>query len=424
MTQTEVNSTSPHWRPMSDMNARTPPFVIHHGEGSWITDAEGNRYLDATAALWFAQIGFGRREIADAIHAQAMQLHAYHTFGDYSNEPAMELADRLDRLAPGSGWKVFFTSGGSDSVESAIKFACSYWQAQGKSTKAVVLSRQGAYHGLHLGGTALNGLEHLREGFEALLADTARVDRDDPADLERTILEIGPDRVSAFICEPIIGAGGMYFPPDGYLQAVRAICRKHDVLFIVDEVVTAFGRAGHWFASERFDLDPDVILCAKGITSGYVPLGAVMVSERAAAPFWEDGEVFRHGYTYSGHAVAAAAALANLDYIDDHDLLAASTRIESRLPRLFTPLTELSVVHSIRTGPAALAAVQFDPDRFAADPSLPYRAVLALRAAGVLTRPLSVGAVQLSPALTTSDDELDQMAERFHAGLRTLDQYT
>lgn len=423
MTQTEVNSTSPHWRPMSDMNARTPPFVIHHGEGSWITDNEGNRYLDATAALWFAQIGFGRREIADAIHAQAMQLHAYHTFGDYSNERAIELADRLDLLAPGRGWKVFFTSGGSDSVESAIKFARRYWRARGTSTKSVIISRQGAYHGMHVGGTGLNGQDLFREGFGTLLADTARVERDDPADLERAIVDAGPDRVAAFICEPIIGAGGMFFPQDGYLQAVRAICKKHDVLFIVDEVVTGFGRAGYWFASERFNIDPDVIVCAKGITSGYVPLGAVLVSARVAAPFWGGGETFRHGYTYSGHAVAMAAALANLDYIDDHNLLAASTRIESRLPRLFAPLTELSVVHSIRTGPAALAAVQFDPDRFAADPSLPYRAVLALRAAGVLTRPLSVGAVQLSPALTTSDDELDQMAERFHAGLRTLDQY-
>ncbi|MFM7210586.1 MAG: aminotransferase class III-fold pyridoxal phosphate-dependent enzyme, partial [Actinomycetota bacterium] len=259
--------------------------------------------------------------------------------------------------------------------------------------------------------------------FETLLGPTARVDRDDPADLERTILDIGPDRVAAFICEPIVGAGGMFFPQDGYLEAVRAICRKHDVLFIVDEVVTAFGRAGHWFASERFNLDPDVILCAKGITSGYVPLGAVLVSERAAAPFWEDGEMFRHGYTYSGHAVALAAALANLDYINDHGLLEASTRIESRFPSLLAPLTDLSMVHSIRTGPAALAAVQLDPDQCAADPSLPSRAVLALRAAGVLTRSLSVGAVQLSPALTTSDVELDQMVERFYAGLSTLDQH-
>jgi putrescine aminotransferase len=424
MTHTEVTSMSSHWRPMSDMSARTPPFVIEQGDGSWITDVEGNRYLDATAALWFAQIGFGRREIADAIHSQAMKLHAYHTFGDYSNSRAIELADRLDRLAPGSGWKVFFTSGGSDSVDSAIKFARRYWRARGMSTKSVVISRQGAYHGMHVGGTELSGLDLFREGFGTLLADTARVDRDDPADLERAILEAGPDRVAAFICEPILGAGGMFFPHDGYLHAVRSICKKHDVLFIVDEVVTAFGRAGHWFASERFGLDPDLIVCAKGITSGYVPLGAVLVSGRVAAPFWEGGEVFRHGYTYSGHAVAMAAALANLDYIDDHGLLEASKRIESRLPRLFAPLTDLSVVHSIRTGPAALAAVQFDPDRFAADPSLPYRAVLALRAAGVLTRPLSVGAVQLSPALTTSDDELEEMAERFHAGLRTFDQYS
>lgn len=422
MTTTSQKRVSAHWRPMWDMSASTEPFVLVSGDGSWVTDNQGNRYLDATAALWFAQVGYGRREIADAIHAQSLKLHAYHTFGDYSNERAIELADRLDHLAPGDGWKVFFTSGGSDSVDTAVKYARRYWRARGQDSRTIILSRQDAYHGMHVGGTEVSGMDIMREGYGDLLNDTARVARDSPADLERFILEHGAGRVAAFLCEPIMGAGGMHFPQGDYLAAVRDICRRHDVLFIADEVVTAFGRAGSWFASERFDLDPDIILCAKGITSGYVPLGAVMVSDRAAAPFWEggNGAIFRHGYTYSGHATAAAAAIANLDYIEDHDLLEASRRIEKQLPDILAPLLDLPVVHSIRSGPAALAAVQFDPERCAADPSHPAQAVAALREAGVLTRPLSCGAVQLSPALTTTDDELGQLVERFGRGLRAL----
>lgn len=414
------NQQSAHWRPMADMSAPTPPLVLASGDGSWVTDADGNRYLDATAALWFAQIGYGRREIADAIHTQSSRLHAYHTFGDYSNEPAMELADRLSDLAPGDGWKVFFTSGGSDSVDTAVKFARRYWGQQGKPERVMVISRQDSYHGMHVGGTEMSGISVMREGYGNLLVGTARVDRDDPADLERVIKEHGAEQIAAFICEPVIGAGGMYFPTDGYLRTVREICRKHGILFIADEVVTAFGRAGYWFASERFDLDPDIILCAKGITSGYMPLGAVLISERVAAPFWDagSGAVFRHGYTYSGHPMAAAAALANLDYIEQHDLLSASRRIEKKLPGLLAPLLDLPHVHSIRTGPAALGAVQFDPEQYASDPTLVTRAVLAIRAEGVLTRPLVCGAVQISPALTMTDEELEEVVARFERGIR------
>jgi putrescine aminotransferase len=423
MTETHSRvAESSHWRPMWDMAVEIEPFIIEAGEGSWVIDSAGRRYLDATAALWFAQIGYGRREIADAVHAQMSALHAYHTFGDYSNPRAIELSARLDAVAPGGGWKVFLTSQGSDSVDTAIKFARRYWLARGESARSVVLSRQDAYHGMHVGGTELSGMGVIREGYGEMMPDRGLVDRDDPEDLRRAIIEWGPDRIAAFICEPIVGAGGMYFPREGYLEAVREICREHDVLFIADEVVTGFGRVGSWFASERFNLDPDLILCAKGITSGYVPLGAVLMSSRVAAPFWsgEGGTIFKHGYTYSGHAVAAAAALANLDYIEKHDLLGAARRIESQLPSFLAPLADLSVVHSVRTGPAAAAAVQLDPERCAVDPSWPTQAVHAVRSEGILTRPMSCGAVQISPPLTTTEDELVQMVEGFDRGLRAL----
>ncbi|MFF2107515.1 aminotransferase family protein [Rhodococcus koreensis] len=420
-TDTLARTTS-HWRPFADMSAPTPPLVIASGDGAWVTDTTGTRYLDATAALWFCQIGYGRREVADAIHAQALRMHAHHTFGDYSNGPAIELAERLSALAPGGDWKVFYTSGGSDSVDTAVKYVRRYWRVAGELGRTIVLSRGDSYHGMHVGGTQIGGIDGMRLGYGELLADTDRVDRDDPAALEAAILRHGPDRVAAFLCEPIIGAGGVHFPTPGYLTAVREICRRHGVLFIADEVVTAFGRTGHWFASERFGIDPDLILCAKGINSGYVPLGAVLVNDRVAAPFWsgETGAMFKHGYTYSGHATATAAALANLDYLADHDLLTAAHRIEGALPTLLGALTDLPVVESVRTGAGALAAVQLDRERLAADPTLAGRAVHAVREAGALTRAMSCGALQISPTLTITADELGHLADTLARGLRTL----
>ncbi|WP_429427306.1 aminotransferase class III-fold pyridoxal phosphate-dependent enzyme [Nocardia sp. GAS34] len=207
-----------------------------------------------------------------------------------------------------------------------------------------------------------------------------------------------------------------------HLQAAQDICRRHGVLFIADEVVTGFGRTGHWFASGRFGLDPDLILCAKGISSGYMPLGAVLINERVATPFWpgDSATIFNHGYTHSGHATAVAAALANLDYLADHDLLAAARCIEAELPELLDPLVEIPVVESVRTGPGALAAVQLDPRRFSADPSFATRTIAAVCEAGVLTRVMSCGALQISPTLAISAFELDELVDRLRTGLRSL----
>ncbi|MFJ6900725.1 aspartate aminotransferase family protein [Streptomyces hokutonensis] len=420
MPGTTLNGPSAHWHPFQNMSAPLDPLVLTDGEGVWMTARDGSRYLDATAGLWFCHAGYGRREIADAAHAQLLRMHAYSTFGDYSNEPAENLAQRLSGLAPGGPWKVLFTSGGSDSVETAVKYARRYWNLRGYSERTVILSRRDSYHGMHAAATDISGIPANRVGYGTLLPDHHLIARDDAQALEHAIKEHGAERIAAFVCEPIIGAGGAHFPPAGYLTAVAEICRRHDVLFIVDEVTTGLGRTGAWFASEAFGLEPDLLLCAKGLTSGYMALGAVLVHHRRTAPFWDGGEVFRHGYTYSGHAAAAAVALANLDYLTDHGLLAAAQRIEDRLPRLLGDLASEGVVQSVRTGPAALAGVQINPQLVREDPSLVPRAVLAVREAGVLTRGLACGALQISPALCITDEELEALATGVRKGLKSL----
>jgi adenosylmethionine-8-amino-7-oxononanoate aminotransferase len=219
------------WHPFSDMGAveRDGEFVIARGEGAYVFDPDDNRYLDATAGLWFTNIGHGRQELGEAAAAQMAKVAAYSTFGDYVTEPTVELAERLAQIAPVPGSKVFFTSGGSDSVDTAAKLARRYWHEVGKPSKRVLVGRQKAYHGMHYAGTSIAGIPGNREGYGELVADTATVEWDSADDLRSTFERIGPDNVAAFFCEPVIGAGGVYPPPDGYLAEVRKACTEYDV---------------------------------------------------------------------------------------------------------------------------------------------------------------------------------------------------
>ena len=231
---------------------------------------------------------------------------------------------RRSPRCPGS--KIFFTSGGSDSVDTAVKLARRYWRETGHADKNIVIGREKAYHGMHVAGTALAGIPGNHDGYGELMPDVRTVAWDTGKGLLELIEELGAERIAAFFCEPVIGAGGIYPPPAGYLAEVRQICRDNDILFVADEVITGFGRiGGDWFASTRFDLEPDIMTTAKGLTSGYVPMGAIFVAPRVAEPFFDPaaGVWWRHGYTYGGHAAAAAAAMANLDIIERENLLAA-----------------------------------------------------------------------------------------------------
>jgi putrescine aminotransferase len=411
---------SSFWHPFADMRAidRDGPLVLARGEGVHVWDADGRRYLDAAAGLWNVNVGHGRREIGDAVARQIADIATYSTFGDYSNPPTEELAARLAALAPVPAASVFLTSGGSDSVDTAFKIARRYWAALGQPERHVVISRESAYHGMHLGGTGLAGIEPNRAGYGELVPDVARVPWDSSEALAKTIESLGEQHVAAFICEPVIGAGGIYFPPPDYLTEVARICRDTGVLLVLDEVITGFGRVGEWFAAQRFGVEPDLVLCAKGITSGYLPMGAVLAGPRVAEPF-RDGTVglFRHGYTSSGNAAAAAAALANLDIIEREQLVPRVRAAESVLAAAFTPLAGHPLVGEVRTGTGLLTAVQLAPDALAENAALPAAVVAALRAAGVLTRAIGAGGIQVSPPFVITDEQIGELAGAFGTAL-------
>lgn len=411
------------WHPFADMAAvgASGPLVLERGEGVHLWDEEGRRYLDATAGLWFANVGYGRREISDAVAAQMSLLPAYSTFGDLSNRPAEDLAERVSALAPIPGSKMFMTSGGSDSVDTAAKMVRRYWQLRGHPDRTVLIKRDRAYHGMHTAGTSLAGIPANITGYGSLLGDIAQVPWNDSDALRETIGLLGADRVAGFFCEPVMGAGGVFPPPEGYLQETRRICGEAGVLFVADEVITGFGRCGDWFASSRFSLQPDLVACAKGITSGYLPMGAVVVAPDVAEVFWAKGVgMFRHGYTYSGHAAVAAAAMANLDIIEREGLCGRAVGLEGELEAALAPLTDSPVVQEIRAGTGVLAAVQLSEERILADPSLPGKAVAACRTHGILTRALATGGLQISPALVIDADGLAELAAGLKAALDTL----
>lgn len=410
-----------YWHPFADMAAVTAsgPLVIASGEGAHVVDESGRRYLDATAALWYCNVGHGRRELAEAAADQLGALAAYTTFGDFATRPTLDLAERLASIAPVPGSKVFLTSGGSDSVDTAVKLVRRYWQVVGRPDKTIVVSRRHAYHGMHAGGTSLAGIPANRLGYGPLLPDTAQVPWDSAEALAAVLDALGPDRVAAFVAEPVIGAGGVFPPPPGYLESAEKICRDRDVLLVVDEVITGFGRiGGSWFASSAFGLAPDVVTGAKGVTSGYAPLGTVLVSPRVAEPFWRPGTgAWRHGYTYSGHAAACAVALANLDLIERENLLAEAARLARTLDVELAALEQHPAVAEVRRGTGALAAVQLADDVLAVDPAAPAKVAGALRAHGVLTRPLATGALQVSPPFVTTDDDVRTLTAAFAAAL-------
>ena len=411
------------WHSFSDMAAVESggELVIDRGEGVYVWDEDGRRYLDATAALWYCNVGYGREEIAEAAHHQLKKLSAYSTFGDLSNRPAIELAERLASIAPVAGSKVFLTSGGSDSIDTATKMARRYWQLLGQTERTLLISREHAYHGMHVAGTSLAGIAANAVGHGPLVGDVVKVTWDSPASLRDTIERAGPERVAAFFCEPVIGAGGVFAPPEGYLAAVREICRDTGVLFVADEVITGFGRTGDWFASSRWDLEPDIVTCAKGVTSGYLPMGAVLAAPWVAELFWRPGAgLWRHGYTYSGHATAAAVALANLDVMARERLPERAAGLEATLRDALAPITGHVLVDEVRAGTGVLAAVQLATQALEAEPGIAARAAGLCRERGILTRALGTGALQVSPALVIDDAGLDELQAGICSALDAL----
>ena len=385
--------------------------MLSRGLGSVVWDMNGKEYVDATASLWYALIGHGRRELADAARAQMLRLDAYYTHGDFATPPTMRLAERLCELAPVDDPLVLMNSGGGDAVETAAKLARKYWNVVGKHRKIELLHREFSYHGLHGLGTELAGMRSLREGFGERYVDSFNpLPVNDAQALEDRIIELGADRVAAFFVEPVIGAGGVIPPAPDYLADVQRICREHDVLLVVDEVVTGFGRLGRWFGSAVYGLAPDLVCFAKGVTSGYVPLGGVIASRRVWGPFAEGATppTFHHGYTYSGHPTACAVGLANLEVLQVDDLVTRASEMATPFAEAVCSLDTHTAVSEVRTA-GMMAAVDVDAAVMGED--LPARVGQRARELGVIVRVMFGGSLQISPPLVIEPNQIQRIVE-------------
>jgi adenosylmethionine-8-amino-7-oxononanoate aminotransferase len=416
--------------------ADKPVPIVERGEGAYIYDAAGRRYLDALSALFVVQAGYGREEIAAATDQQTRKL-AYFPIWSYATPPAVELADRLAAMAPGDLNKVFFSSSGGESVETAWKLAKQFFKLTGKPTKTKVISRAVAYHGTTQGALSITGVPGFKHAFEPLIPGTFRVPNTDfyraPDHLvenekafglwaanriEEAILAEGPDSIAAVFVEPVQNAGGSLPPPPGYFERLREICDTYDVLLVSDEVICAYGRLGTMFGADKFGYVPDIITSAKGLTSGYAALGAAIVSDRVFEPFSHGNVSFPHGYTFGGHPVACAAALANLDLFESEDLLGNVLRNENAFRQTLEKLVDLPIVGDIR-GNGYFWSIELVKDQANKEPfsrddcERILRGVVApgMWEAGVYCRADDRGqaVVQFAPPLICGQPEFDQI---------------
>ncbi len=411
------------WHPFADMGAVDGDrMVITRGEGSYVWDDAGRRYFDGTASLWYANFGHGRPEITEAVANQLRTLDSWNLFGYNANRPAIELADRVAELAPEPGSKVFFGSGGGDVIDTAVKLARAYFAQTGRPEKVHVIGRAQGYHGTHGFGTAVGGIPANAAGVGPQPPEFSHVPYDSAEALEAEIQRIGAGRVAAFFCEPVIGAGGVLLPPEGYIEEVAAICRRHDVLFVADCVIAAWGRLGTWFGIDRWAVRPDLITTAKGITGGTIPLGALIVAPRVAEPFFTGAPgapIFRHGPTYAGHPVACAAGLATLDIYERDGLIPRGRELEKPLAGAVSGVAGHPLVAEVRAGLGFLAAVELTAEVMEADPGAPVKLQRACRDEGVIVRNLGRG-VAVSPPLVAAEPELDLLAAALPKALDRL----
>jgi adenosylmethionine-8-amino-7-oxononanoate aminotransferase len=424
-----------HFTRMGPYRANEMPIIVR-GEGSYVWDEHGNRYLDGLSALFCVNAGHGRSEIGDAAKRQIEEL-AFYTNWTFAHPRAIELAAKIAELAPGDLNRVFFTNSGSEAVESAFKLVRQFHKVSGSPNRTKLIARQTAYHGTTLGALTATGITALRSIFEPLVPSGRHVpntnsyrwpeDRDPlwAADaIEEAILFEGPETVAAVILEPVQNSGGCFTPQDGYFQRVREICDRHGVLLIADEVICSWGRLGHWFGSERYDIRPDIITTAKGITSAYAPMGAVITTDRIAEPFLEDKAMFSHGLTFGGHPVSAAVALANIEILEREDLNGHVRAKEKEFRDMAESLAELPIVGDVR-GAGYFLALELVKDKqtkesFTAEEREELlRGFLspALFKRGLICRADDRGepVIQLSPPLIADTEEFELMHDVLHA---------
>ncbi len=418
------------WEAMASLGHADRTISVH-AEGIHVYDQDGRRLIDGPGGMWCTQIGYGRRDMADAIADQVMKL-SYHSPWNTAGEPSALLARKLAELSPGDLNHVSFTTGGSTAVDTALRFTHFFNNVLGRPEKKRVISREKAYHGsTYLSATATGKersktlfdieerLTHFLPNVNPNLrpAEMSEADwcRAKVADLENAILELGPDTIAAFIAEPILASGGVIIPPDGYFKGCFDVCRKYDVLFIADEVVTAFGRLGHWFASEEvFGVVPDMITCAKGLTSGYLPLGACLISDRLLEMIRERAQpdlLFNNGYTYSGHPVSCAAALKNIEIFEQEGLLEHVREISPYFLERILRLESDPIVGDAR-GIGLVGCVEGrldgDADRLTLDREFGHHIDRECEALGLIVRPL-LNMCVFSPPLVITRPQIDEM---------------
>ena len=396
--------------------------VLVRGEGCRLWDADGRELLDATGGLWLTQVGHGRPELARVAAEQIERLEYFTSFWEFSNEPSIRLAARLAELAPDGLERVFFTSGGSESNDTAIKAARLYHHRRGEPGRTWIIARRNAYHGVAYGSGSATGFDEYHSGVGPMLPHVAHVAPPWPyrgegtdfllRELEETIERLGPDQVAAMIGEPIMGVGGVLIPPDDYWPRVRELLDAHGILLIADEVVTGFGRTGAWFASEAMGMRPDIVVTAKGITSGYAPLGAVLIRDDIGELI-ASGEGFHHGFTYFGHPVSCAIAGANLDILEREQLVDGAVRRGALLKAELEPLAELPIVGEIR-GRGLMVGIELEVTVGPVSMS-----VLTRRDYGVIVREVD-NTIVLSPPLVISDEEIRRAAAAVRDALGRL----
>ena len=430
-----------HLHPFTDSPAlaKRGVRVITRADGVYLWDAEGNKLLDGMAGLWCVNVGYGRKEILEAVASQMQQLPYYNTFFQTTHPPVVELSAKIAELTPEGLNRVFFCSSGSEANDTVLRMVRHYWASVGKPAKHVVISRENAYHGSTMagaslggmkpmhkqGGLPIDGIEHVMQPHWFLHSDElseAEVGVKAAQALEDKILELGADNVAAFIAEPVQGAGGVIVPPSNYWPLVQEICSKHDILLVADEVICGFGRTGNWFGCNTFDIKPDLMAIAKGLSSGYLPIGGVVVSDKVASGLDAGGD-FNHGYTYSGHPACAAAALANIEILQSEKIV--ETVASSTAPYLQQKLSEFAShpnVGQVR-GVGMLGALQLVPGK-GAGKSFEKADVTGVRCRehcldnGLVMRAVD-DAMILSPPLVISKSGIDELCEK---ALRSIEQ--
>ena len=428
------------YHPMIDPKtvAQSPPLILERGEGVYVYDIDGKRYLDTVASLWNVNVGHNRPEVIAAMKAQLDKLAYYSTFQNTSNPPAIELSARLIRMfAPENMRKVFFSSGGSDAIETALKLARQYWKLSGQNSRSQFISLKWGYHGVHFGGASINGNPLFRSAYEPLLPGCHIVENpytyrnrwneEDPErlaqlclqDLKDTIEHIGAEHIAAFVAEPVQGAGGVIVPHANYWPGLRAMLDDYGILLISDEVVTGFGRIGAMCGARAWGVAPDIMAMAKGINSGYVPLGATLVNQRVAQAWMQPGvpAAMMHGYTYSGHALACAAANANLNIVEAEDLPSHALAVGGYMLNRLQELMQYAHVGDVR-GKGLMAAIELVVNKNSRDMLLPPSAYIqtlvgTARQEGAIIR-VQGNRLILSPPLVFSLGDVDETMRILH----------